>query len=121
MKPKTLSWPRSIVPVLRAAGRFPMVAHNPERVYLAPSTVALHLHHYTGRLWLGDRAMNLEPGDFTLTPAQLPSRYDLEEAGTHLCVHFDDVSATTAAAVVALPWHWRPGPQARGCASGCRR
>ncbi len=107
----SLSWPRAAVPVLRNGGRFPMQEHNPGLVYVAPATVALHLHDYTGRLWLGRRLVRLQPGDFTLTPAQMPSHYDLDRAGHHLCVVFESLPAGPAP--VRLPLHWRPGPRGR--------
>lgn len=101
-----LTWPRTAVPVIRSGGRFPMVAHNAGLVYTSPGTVALHLHDYTGEMWLGGRRLALRPGDFTLTPAGMPSNYDLAAPGHHLCVHFDAVMATGP--TVKLPLHWRP-------------
>lgn len=88
-----------------------MVAHNPSLVYLSAGTVALHLHNYGGWLWMGDEMVRLRPGDFTLTPPQVPSHYDLDEPGQHLCVHFE--AATEAEPSVALPLHWRPGTHER--------
>lgn len=106
-----LAWPRAGLPILRRGGRFPMVAHNPGLVYVSPATVALHVHHYRGRMWLGRRLVRLEPGDFTLTPAGLPSHYDLDQAGYHWCVHFD--AAAPGRAPLRVPLHWRPGPHER--------
>lgn len=109
---QTLDWPRRATPVLRRGGRFPMVAHNPGLIYVTPATVALHVHDYAGRMWLGRRAVRLQPGDFTLTPAMLASNYDLDAAGYHLCVHFEE-SGPAGAEPLHLPLHWRPGPHAR--------
>lgn len=109
---RNLSWPQRAMPVLRRGGRFPMVAHNPGGVYVTPGTVALHVHDYAGRMWLGRRMVRLLPGDFTLTPPMLPSNYDLDAAGFHLCVHFEPVEAAAADAM-RLPLHWRPGPHTR--------
>lgn len=109
----SLAWPRATVPAIRSCGRFPMVAHNAGLVYLSPRTVALHLHDYTGRLWFGTRGVALRPGDFTLTPAGLPSNYDLEAPGHHLCVHFDAADAIAPGEAVRLPLHWRPATQER--------
>jgi AraC-like DNA-binding protein len=83
-----------------------MPAHNPGLVYVS-ETVALHLHQYRGRMWLGDRLIRLEPGDFTLTPARMASNYDLDEPGHHVCVHFDP--AAGGRQPMRLPLHWRPG------------
>lgn len=105
--PHALNWPRQAAPELLSGGRFPMPAHNPGLVYVNPERVALHLHDYTGRLWLGRRPVQLKPGDFTLTPAGLPSHYDLEAPGHHLCVHF--AARPAGAAPVRVPLHWRPG------------
>lgn len=107
-----LHWPQRMTPVLRRGGRFPMVARNPGLVYVTPGTVALHVHDYAGRMWLGRRLVRLQPGDFTLTPAMLASNYDLDAAGFHLCVHFETV-ANTESDVMRLPLHWRPGPHTR--------
>lgn len=101
-------WPVSAVPVVRAGGRFPMLAHNPGLEYRSPQTVAVHLNYYTGKFWLGKRAMRLQPGDFTLTPARMASHYDLDAPGHHLCIHFE--AQPPGREAFALPLHWRPGP-----------
>lgn len=101
-----MTWPRTAVPLIRSIGRFPMVAHNAALVYNSPRTVALHLHDYAGRMWLGECEVRLRPGDFTLTPAGLPSNYDLDAPGHHLCVHFDPAEQTGE--TMRLPLHWRP-------------
>lgn len=106
-----LDWPQAAVPALRSCGHFPMAERNAGLVYLSPRTVALHLHHYAGIMWLGRRRIRLQPGDLTLTPAGLPSRYDLPRAGSHWCGHFD--AAAARGATVALPCHWRPGAHGR--------
>ena len=87
-----------------------MPAHNPGLVYVSSETIALHLHNYAGKMWLGSRLVRLQPGDFTLTPARLPSNYDLDEAGHHVCIHFD---AGRKVGSLHLPLHWRPGPHAQ--------
>jgi len=106
-----LLWPASAIPALRRGGRFPMPEHNPEFVYRSPRTVALHLNDHVGRLWLGDREVSLLPGDLTLTPARMPSRYDLAGPSYHLCVHFD--ALPPGRAPLRLPLHWRTGPHER--------
>lgn len=109
---QSLRWPRQAMPLLRRGGRFPMVAHNPGVVYVTPAAMVLHVHDYTGRMWLGRRLVPLLPGDLTFTPAMLPSHYDLDAAGFHLCVHFE-VTAPAGGEAVRLPLHWRPGPHTR--------
>ncbi|MFI5356707.1 MAG: helix-turn-helix domain-containing protein [Opitutales bacterium] len=108
---EVLRWPRRALPVIRSCGRFPMTAHNATLVYVSPRTIALHLHDYTGTMWLGSRPVRLQPGDFTLTPARLPSNYDLDLAGTHVCVHF--TARPPGKEAVMLPLHWRPGTRGR--------
>ena len=104
-------WPRVTVPVIRSGGRFPMVAHDAALVYNHPRTTALHVHDYAGSMWLGGRKVTLRPGDFTLTPAGMLSRYDLDAPGHHLCVHFDAIEATGE--TMRLPLHWRPDTHER--------
>lgn len=106
-----MAWPRQTVPVIRSSGRFPMVARNAGLVYTSPQTVALHLHDYTGSMWLGRSRVTLRPGDFTLTPAGMASNYDLEAPGHHLCVHFEAVAA--GGDTMRLPLHWRPETHGR--------
>jgi AraC-like DNA-binding protein len=106
-----LLWPAQATPTLRSGGRFPMPEHNPDFIYRSPKTVALHLNDHVGRLWLGSREVNLQPGDLTLTPAQMPSRYDLAGPSYHLCVHFN--ALPPGRAPLRLPLHWRTGPYER--------
>lgn len=91
-----------------------MLAHNAGLVYLSTRTLALHLHDYAGRMWLGRRRIALQPGDFTLTPAGLPSHYDLAAPGHHLCLHLQALPPPGEAAEgVRLPLHWRPAGHER--------
>ena len=106
-----LAWPADARPVLRSGGRFPMPEHNADFLYRSPETVALHLNDHVGRLWLGEREVTLQPGDFTLTPASMESRYDLEGSSYHLCVHFE--ALPPGRAPLRLPLHWRTGPHER--------
>jgi AraC-like DNA-binding protein len=68
-------------------------------------THALHLHDYHGTLRLGPRAgpnfhdVPLTPGTLTLTPAGVPSSYDLRAPGTHYCVHFPPISPPSGEAL----------------------
>jgi AraC-like DNA-binding protein len=88
-----------------------MPEHNPDFLYRSPKTVALHLNDHVGRMWLGGREVPLQPGDFTLTPAGLVSRYDLEGNSHHLCVHFGTLPPGRSP--LRLPLHWRTGPHER--------
>lgn len=106
-----LFWPLAGRPAILTCGHFPMVAHNATLEYCTPQSTALHLHQYAGVMWLGDRRIRLRPGDLTLTPAGMPSRYDLPRPGQHFCVHFQAEAASGA--VARLPLYWRPGAHGR--------
>jgi AraC-like DNA-binding protein len=80
------------------------------RTYRGP-TIALHLHDYAGDFWIGKSRYRLQPGDITLSPNVLPSRYDLKQSGTHLCIHFAPPNSRVRVASVRLPFHFRLGPQ----------
>jgi AraC-like DNA-binding protein len=80
------------------------------RSYQSP-TIALHLHEYPGDLWIGRTHYPLRPGDLTLSPNNIPSRYDLKESGSHLCLHFFPPDRTARERGVRLPLHFRLGPQ----------
>jgi AraC-like DNA-binding protein len=80
------------------------------RTYQGP-TVALHLHDYPGDFWIVRQRYRLEPGDITLSPPEIPSRYALKESGTHLCIHFIPPASVARNASLRLPLHSRLGPQ----------
>jgi AraC-like DNA-binding protein len=69
------------------------------------ATNALHVHMYDATLRLGDRAIQLHPGDLTLSPAGLQSAYDLPTPGHHWCVHFTPVEPKRGDATADLPIH----------------
>ena len=87
--PATVPWPVATRPRLRLAARARLADRDFAVRYLG-SYHALHLHEYEGRMRLGDRRLTLQPGDVVLTPAGVPSWYDLPEPGQHLVVHFYD-------------------------------
>jgi AraC-like DNA-binding protein len=101
-----LSWPTATVPRLRLAGEFPLADRGFETRYLGPAH-ALHVHGYAGRMRLAGEAVELRPGDLTLSPAGQPSAYDLAEPGRHWCVHF--YPASPDAEVMDLPLHLHLG------------
>ncbi len=103
----TLNWPKSALPIVRNGGCFPIKAHNPSLRYYTPQTTALHLHDYAGKMWIDQSLIPLRPGDFTLTPVGIKSRYDLDAPGDHYCVHFEPVVSKPSG--IQLPLHWRPG------------
>lgn len=103
-------WPLRFLPELRATGTFPMTVPDCNRTYRGP-TVALHLHDYAGTIWIGRARFRLQPGDITLSPPGLPSRYELNEGGTHLCIHFVSPRGSFRGERLRLPLHIRLGPQ----------
>jgi len=105
-----LRWPAHYLPPLGNSGTFPMTVPGCNRTYQGP-TVALHLHDYQGDFWVARQRYHLEPGDLTLSPPNVPSRYDLHQSGTHLCIHFLPPASPVLGPTVRLPLHLRLGPQ----------
>lgn len=83
----TFAWPAATVPAIRVAGRFPLNDRGYATTYLG-GTHALHLHSYEGVIRIGAERFALRDGDLTISPAGIPSAYDLREPGHHWCVHF---------------------------------
>jgi AraC-like DNA-binding protein len=105
-----LLWPLRYLPGLIEAGSFPMTVPGCNRTYRGSST-ALHLYEYAADLWIGPNRYRLRPGDITLTPHQVPARYDLKESGAHLCIHFAPPGRASRESRLRLPLHFRLGPQ----------
>ncbi len=106
----SLSWPLQYLPCVVLGGVFPMTVPGCEGPYQGP-IVALHLHDYEGDFWIARDRYRLEPGDITVSPPDVPSRYGLKESGTHLCIHFAPPATSVRAGSVRLPLHVRLGPQ----------
>ncbi len=102
--PSRFIWPRCGQPEVVIAGRFPFSPATVARDYRHP-TFALHQHHYRGRLTIGRQAFEVRPGDVTITPPGVISRYQLAGAGHHWCVHFRPVEMPAAAGSFPLPLH----------------
>jgi len=103
-------WPLRYLPVSLPpyAGTFPMVVPGCNRSY-SHETIALHLYDYTADVWIGKNHYRVLPGDITLSNAT--SRYELNESGTHLCVHFLPPVLSKKVSSIRLPHHLRLGPQ----------
>lgn len=97
-------WPTATIPMIRVAGRFPLNDQNYATTYLG-RTHALHLHSYEGRVRIGVQHFNLRDGDLTLSPAGIPSGYDLPRPGHHWCVHFYRSGSADPRPQVSLPLH----------------
>ncbi|HEX4140033.1 MAG TPA: AraC family transcriptional regulator [Candidatus Methylacidiphilales bacterium] len=106
--PDHIRWPLRTFPVCMRGGTFPMNVPGCNVAYRHP-TLALHLHDYSGTMWIGARRLVLEPGDITLSPGgKIPSRYALQESGQHLCLHIAWPAGKQPA--MRLPLHLRLGP-----------
>ncbi len=105
-------WPMRYFPKLsvRNSGTFPMVAPDCNKAYLH-ETVALHLHDYVGELWIGKNKIVLQPGDITISPGKVVSRYELQTGGSHLCVHFLSPEKRFRGSLLPLRLHFRLGSQ----------
>ena len=81
----------------------------------ATETVALHLYDYAADIWIGKNHYRVLPGDITLSGdilfSNAPSRYELKESGTHLCLHFVPPVERKKVPCILLPFHLRLGPQ----------
>ena len=104
---RSIHWPLATFPSIRVAGRFPLGDRDFATTYLG-QTHALHLHDYVGRMRLAGELVTLEPGDITISPAGMPSGYDLAQDGRHWCVHFETVESGKEP-TVTLPLHLRLG------------
>lgn len=105
MSAPVFKWPTHVFPQIRGAGRFPM---RPSRGYVySHPTIALHLHEYHSRTRFGLNHVDLRPGDLTFTLPSEPSEYNLREAGTHLCIHFEPTAQRGTS--LELPRHVRLG------------
>jgi AraC-like DNA-binding protein len=61
------------------------------------------VYDYAGEIILGGTRHPLKAGSFTITPAHVPSTYDLPHSGHHWCVHFAPVrSASTERVPIPL-------------------
>ncbi|CAN5576836.1 AraC family transcriptional regulator [soil metagenome] len=103
----SIDWPLAQLPTIRTAGRFPLEDRQFGALYLS-DTHALHIHNYDGALQLGDRTIALRPGDVTISPAGVPSRYELPRPGFHWCVHLRPARREIGPAAL-LPLHFPLG------------
>ncbi|MBA3709781.1 MAG: hypothetical protein H0W83_13290, partial [Planctomycetes bacterium] len=84
------TWPVAALPDVLRAGRYPFDDRGFEVCYRSP-THALHVYEYHGAIRIGDRSFTLAPGDATISPVGIETRYDLPRRGHHWCVHFHPV------------------------------
>jgi AraC-like DNA-binding protein len=106
-----LEWPLRCLgrPVL--AGSFPIRDRAFEVGYLSP-THAFHVYEYEADIMMGGELRRLRPGDATISPAGMETRYRLQKPGRHWCIHFEAPGHTERrAAHVTLPLHAQLGAQ----------
>lgn len=96
-----IDWPIGAVPRIATAGRFALGDRGFETTYRG-QVHALHLHGYEGVMLLGGERRRIAAGDATLSPAGLPSAYDLPRGGFHWCIHFHPAEGGE---VAKLPLH----------------
>jgi AraC-like DNA-binding protein len=68
------------------------------------------LHGYSCQWRLDEEEFSLAPDDVTISPAGLPSAYDLVASGRHWCIHFDPVPESVE--LVSIPHHLPAGKSA---------
>lgn len=98
---ESLLLPLEDLPRIALAGQFLLADRDFSTIHLG-RTHALHLHGYSGAMELAGRRVHIMPGDITLSPAGLPSSYDLAAPGTHWCIHIEAGEAQGTRAPVAL-------------------
>lgn len=86
---------------VKVAGQFLLSDRDFSTVHLARSH-ALHLHGYPGEMILAGERIAIAAGDLTLSPAGLPSMYNLPKPGRHWCIHFDTDREQGPSAPVSL-------------------
>lgn len=100
------AFPARQLPRVIRAGRYPLEDRDFAYRYCGP-TLAVHIYDYVGRIRLGTREFSLAPGDLTLTPPQVPARYDLPRPGHHWCIHLQP--ARPAGQMLHLPLYLQLG------------
>ncbi|UKK82875.1 AraC family transcriptional regulator [Sphingopyxis sp. BSN-002] len=98
---ETIDLPLEDLPRIAVAGQFLLADRGFSTIHQG-RTHALHLHGYTGEMELAGKRIRIAPGDITLSPAGLPSSYDLAAPGTHWCIHIEAGEGQGAHAPVAL-------------------
>jgi AraC-like DNA-binding protein len=111
-------WGLGALPRIDRAGNWPLDDRGFEHAYLS-LTHALHVYDYAAAVRIGGQAIAIRPGDATITPAGIASRYHLDRPGRHWCVHFHPIDP--GAAAVGIPLHLRLGAMRRHVVDAVRR
>jgi AraC-like DNA-binding protein len=97
----SLLLPLEDLPRIALAGQFLLADRDFSTIHRG-RTHALHLHGYACEMELAGRHIGIMPGDITLSPAGLPSSFDLATPGTHWCIHIEAGESRGIRAPVAL-------------------
>lgn len=103
-------WPSRGLSAPRVAGHFTLRDRDFRTIYRIPF-LAVHLYSYSGVVRFGESEARIEPGDLTITPPWMGSRYHLPRPGSHWCLHIP-VPEGAGGATLGLPWQVRLGDEA---------
>lgn len=118
-------WPLRQMPVVLTAGRFFLGDRGFNVTYWQHRRMAVHLYEYHATMRLGGITLRLRPGDLTLSPPGVPTRYDLPQPGTHLCIHLAQAHPRAEhdppGSATMLPLHLSLGERAEAAAVRIQR
>lgn len=80
-----LAWPAAGLARVYLAGRFTQADRGFKRVHCNPH-LTIHLFAYAATIRLGERSIQVLPGDLTLSPPETPERFDFTSTGLHWCI-----------------------------------
>lgn len=116
-----LRWPLDCRARPVKAGSFPIRDREFEFTYKAP-THALHVYEYDAEIQMDGERRILRPGDATISPAGMETRYRLRAPGRHWCIHFEPAPPSPRRSAHALvPLHQPLGSQRQGAADTIAR
>lgn len=104
----TCSWSLAGLPRVYIAGRFTQAERAFARESVTPHLI-VHLFAVRATIRIGDATFAVEPGDLTLTPPDVPERFDMSGNGLHWAVR---LVPDGTARPLRLPLHRRLGPRA---------
>ena len=104
-------WPSPALAQVYCAGRFSQEDRGFARVYRTDHLI-LHLFASAGRMRMGERTFDLQPGDLTVTPRDAEERFDFPGAHQHWCIRLVPGAAHPGDARLPLAPHYRLGHRA---------
>lgn len=106
----TCRWPLPELPRVYIAGRFTQTDRGFERESTTPHLI-IHLFAVRASIRIGGETFAVEPGDLTITPADMPERFAMTGNGLHWAVRIVPVPALRQDGLV-LPLHRHLGARA---------